>query len=104
MHKNLEGKRTLTPKVKNDDGETITSRKGIANVFGEFYSNLFAKTQGDEVQQSQNMETRTSNEKESCSEDMEHQSSHKMTYKLPLINSRKGTASDKTGIQAEEKC
>ena len=26
---------TLIPKVKNDSGETITSRKGIANVFGE---------------------------------------------------------------------
>ena len=26
---------TLIPKVKNDKGETITSRKGIANVFGE---------------------------------------------------------------------
>ena len=27
-------KRTLIPKVKNNKGETITSRKGIAKVFG----------------------------------------------------------------------
>ena len=64
-------KRSLIPKVKNDKGETITSRKGIANVFGEFCSKLCAETQlGDEQQESQNMETRTSNEKESSSEDV----------------------------------
>ena len=28
-------------KFKNDKGETITSRQGIANVFGEFHSKLF---------------------------------------------------------------
>ena len=38
-----ERKSTLIPKVKNDTGETITYRKGIANVFGEFYSKLYAK-------------------------------------------------------------
>ena len=32
---------TLIPKVKNDEGETITSRKGVANVFGEFCSKFF---------------------------------------------------------------
>ena len=38
-------KKTLIPKVKNDKGETITSRKVIANVFGEFYSKLYAEDQ-----------------------------------------------------------
>ena len=32
----------LIPKVENDKGDTITSREGIANVFGEFYSKLYA--------------------------------------------------------------
>ena len=27
-------------KIKNERGEVITSRKGIANVFGEFYKNF----------------------------------------------------------------
>ena len=31
----------LIPRIKNDEGETITSRKGIAKVFGEFYSKLY---------------------------------------------------------------
>ena len=35
-------RRMLIPKVKNDKGDTITSGKGIANVFGEFYSKLYA--------------------------------------------------------------
>ena len=40
-------KRVLMPKSKNDKG-TITSRKGIANVFGEFHSKLYA---GDETEE-----------------------------------------------------
>ena len=30
-------KRVLITKIKNEKGECITSRKGIADVFGEFY-------------------------------------------------------------------
>ena len=40
--KNISGiksarKRVLIPGVKNDEGETVTSRKVIANVFGEIF-------------------------------------------------------------------
>ena len=43
VSKNISGlksakKSVFSQKFKNDNGETITSRKGIANVFGEFYS------------------------------------------------------------------
>ena len=30
-------KKVLITKIKNEKGEIITSREGIANVFGEFY-------------------------------------------------------------------
>ena len=30
-------KKVLITKIKNDKGDIITSRKGIANVIGEFY-------------------------------------------------------------------
>ena len=30
-------KKVLITKIQNDKGECITSRKGIADVFGEFY-------------------------------------------------------------------
>ena len=36
-------KKTLIPKMRNAKGETVTSRKGIANVFGEFYGKLYAE-------------------------------------------------------------
>ena len=36
-------KRTLIPKIKHEKGEVITSRKGIANVFGDSTSNSSQK-------------------------------------------------------------
>ena len=67
-------KRTFIPKVKNDTGESIISRKGTANVFGEFCSKLYAETQiGKEVEESQNTGTRMNNEKKSCSEDVQNE-------------------------------
>ena len=40
-------KKTLIPKTKNEKGETVTSRKGIANVFGEFHSKLHDEERDD---------------------------------------------------------
>ena len=52
--------------MENGKGETITSRKGIPNVFGEFYSKLYAEDQlGQEVQDPHNSETRMNTERES---------------------------------------
>ena len=34
-------KRVLITKIKNDKGECITSRRGIADFFGEFYKRLY---------------------------------------------------------------
>ena len=34
-------KRVLITKIKNKEGECITSRKGIADTFGEFYKRLY---------------------------------------------------------------
>ena len=86
-------KRTLIPKVRNDTGKTITSRKGIATVFGEFYSKIYAEHQlGEEVQDPQNLETRINTEKKSCNEEVRNEIpdfTHKMKYKPPLITSKK---------------
>ena len=68
MHKFWK-KRTLIPKVKNEKSETITSRKRIANVFGEFYSQLYAEKRfGEEVQNPHKSRT-TNTEGESCNDD-----------------------------------
>ena len=68
MHK-IWKEKNAHPESENDKGEKITSRKGIANLFGEFHSKLHAETLlAEEAQESQNMETKTNNEKKSCSE------------------------------------
>ena len=41
-------KKVLFTKIKNERGEIITSRKGIANVFGEFYQKLYDDNDQDE--------------------------------------------------------
>ena len=67
-------KRTLNPKVNNDKGDTITTITGISNVFGEFYSMLFAENQhGEEVQDPSNLETRINTEQKSCNEDLRNE-------------------------------
>ena len=58
--------------MKNEKGETNTSRKGIANVFGEFYSKLYSGERlAEEVQDPHNSETRMNTERESCNDDDE---------------------------------
>ena len=41
-------KKVLITKIKNEQGEIITSRKGIANVFGDFYKKLYDDNEQDE--------------------------------------------------------
>ena len=41
-------KKVLITKIKNDKGECITSRKGIADVFGEFYKRLHEDNEKDD--------------------------------------------------------
>ena len=54
--KNIPGiksakKRVFITKIKNEKGEIITSRKGIANVFGEFYKKLHDDNDQEESEQ-----------------------------------------------------
>ena len=54
--KNIPGikpakKRVLITKIKKEKDETITSRKGIANVFGEFYKKLHDDNEQEESEQ-----------------------------------------------------
>ena len=43
-------KKVLITKIKNDKGECITSRKGIADVFGEFYNRLYEDNEKDDFE------------------------------------------------------
>ena len=42
-------KRVPITKIKNTKGECITSRKGIADTFGEFYKRLYADMNNTEI-------------------------------------------------------
>ena len=54
--KNIPGiksakRRVLITKIKNEKGEVITSRRGIANVFGEFCKKLYDDNDQEETEQ-----------------------------------------------------
>ena len=44
-------RRVLITKIKNEKGEVVTSRKGIANVFGEFHKKLYDDQEHEETEQ-----------------------------------------------------
>ena len=44
-------RRVLITKIKNEKGEVIASRKGIANVFGEFHKKLYDDQEHEETEQ-----------------------------------------------------
>ena len=43
-------KRVLITKIKNEKGECIISRKGIADAFGEFYKRLYEDKERDDFE------------------------------------------------------
>ena len=97
-------KKTLIPKVKNDEGVTIMSRKAIANVSGGLYSKLFAENQpGEDVLDPQNRETRRNTEKKSCNGDVRNEIPEftQIEVQAAIERIKKGKASDNNGIRAE---
>ena len=57
--KNISCIKAMIPKVKDDKGETITSRREIEHVFGEIYSKLDESTETEEkLQNTLSQETR----------------------------------------------
>ena len=82
----------LITKIKNEKGEIITSRKGIANVFGEFYKKRYDDNEQEETQQGIG-----ENENDS-SLDMQNNN----TNEMQSTNSKKGKPPDSKGIRAED--
>ena len=72
--KNIPGiksakKRVLITKMKNEKREIITSQKGIANVFGEFYKKLYDDNEQEELnKKSVRMKMRAAKKLEKMSE------------------------------------
>ena len=57
-------KRILIPKIKNKQEETINTRKGIANVFAEFYENLYDDEEGEKEKKKRKQSRALKTEKE----------------------------------------
>ena len=54
-------KKVLITKIENDNGESITSRKGIADFFGEFYKRLYEDNEKDDSEHEVNDDGNYSN-------------------------------------------
>ena len=88
----------LITKIKNERGEIITSRKGIANVFGEFYAKLYGDNEQYEYGNESNNDVHISDTEE--------------LMRIPEITTeelqdairklKKGKSPDSDGIRAED--
>ena len=82
-------KRVLITKIKNEKGECITSRKGIADAFGEFYKRLYEDSEKDNSEHEMSDDKRTP---EITTEELQSAISKLKTGKSP----------DSNGICAED--
>ena len=98
-------KRGFITKMKNEKGECITSRKGIADVFGEFYKGLYEDNEKDDSEQELG-------EDENNSSTDVHNNNTEETTRMPEITTEelqtainklnKGKSPDSNGIRAED--
>ena len=98
-------KRMLVPKVENEIGDTITSRKGIVNVFGEFYSKIFADDGTEEKPQNTLIhEIRTDDDEKNNDEGNNEEIPMIIDEEIQTANNKlkKIKVSDNNGIRAED--
>ena len=82
-------KRVLITKIKNKEGECITSRKGIADTFGEFYKRLYEDSGKNNSKQEMKDDERIP---EITSEELQS----------AISKLKAGKSPDGTGIRAED--
>ena len=82
-------KKVLFTKIKNDKGEYITSRKGIADVSGEFYKRLYEDKERDDFEHEMSDDRRIP---EITTEELQN----------AICKLKKGKSPDSNGIRAED--
>ena len=82
-------KRVFITKIKNDEGECITSRKGIADAFGEFYKRLHKDKEKDDSEHETSDDRRIP---EITTEELQS----------AISKLKKGKSTDSNGIRAED--
>ena len=101
---NPQGKKTLILKTKNEKGETVTSRKGIANVFGDFHSKLHDQERDDNVEYDHCRDEKNKSLRRQVNEDKINEilEFSKMRCRLQSTTWKKGKASDCNGVRVED--
>ena len=84
-------KKVLITSTKNDKGECITSRKGIADVFGEFYKRLYEDNERDDFEHEISEDRRIP---EITTEELQN----------AITKPKKGKSPESNGIRAEDIC
>ena len=96
-------KRILIPKTENMEGETSTSRKGSADVLGEFYAKLHDEGDENVIKTEEEMNNKT--DKEKCDSQVKnYESIPEFTAKEvqeALDRLKRGKAGDSYGIKVE---
>ena len=82
-------KKVLVTKIKNDKGEYITSRKGIADVFGEVYKKLYEDNERDDFKHEMSYDRRIP---EITTEELQN----------AICKLKNGKSPDSNGIRAED--
>ena len=97
-------KRVLITKIKNDKGECITSRKGIADAFGEFYKRLYEDKEKDDSEHElgdddnySSTDVHNNTEETAGIPEITTEELHSAISKL-----KKGKSPDSNGIRAED--
>ena len=94
-------KKVLITKIKNDKGECITSRKGIADVFGEFYKRLYEDNEKDDSEHEVDDDDNYS-KTDVHNNNYRKDGRNSREYDRRVANSKKGKSPDSKGIRAEE--
>ena len=96
---NQHKKRILIPKIKNMKVETITARKGIANVFAKFYAKLNEDDEGEENKRENEAETCSGSEEKYLGTSNQFRSSQQMKSKMRSAASKEGKRETAVGSE-----
>ena len=95
----ISEKRILITEVKNEEGEVVKTRQGIANIFAKFFEDLY---EGEAGYTEEDMESRTDDDKTDPSEHNSIPEFTKNEIQDAIDRLKKGKAKDSNGIRAEQ--
>ena len=92
-------KRILIPRVKNKEGEVVKTRQGIANVFAQFYEELYA---GEDEYVDEDVMIGAEGEDEESEQSIKIKEFTTEEIQSAIDRLKKGKAQDSSGVRAEQ--